>query len=336
MAAQQRYLRFAWWNLHDFAHFDRNRRSHPRWPQRKSHHTTKRDRVLAALDELFGTDYPDLLALCEITREAAVDLRNSLPAGFNLIVPPPLPRDDGFQVAVFFRPAAGLTEELPLLPFDEEDVTEETRPMLVAHCSVPGHVIRFVACHWTALDVPSSSVARQRLADVLRRNTYEFLDPATRPTGRLHHIVVLGDLNEEPTAPLFDERLTASRDRASSRETHWRDREVRRVRLYNAAWRFLGEREPHGLVGPQPPDISGTYFGAQKGWRTLDQVLVTEGLLSTNPPFLDETQTRIMSTPLMRDSAGRPVPFEPTAATAPGVSDHFPIVGRITLPEGTT
>src|SRR5207245_2952177 len=109
--------------------------------------------------------------------------------------------------AVFYRPAEGLTAEAPLLPTEKEDVTEETRPMIPVHLTLPGHLIRFVACHWTSFDAPASRVARERLADVLRRDTYDFLEPEVLEAEVAHHVLILGDFNEEPMSPIFAERL---------------------------------------------------------------------------------------------------------------------------------
>jgi hypothetical protein len=76
-----RDLTFCWWNVHNFAHHDADRTSKPRWPKRAEDYAAKRDRLLAAFGELFVGGFPDLLALCEATREAARDLVRLLPAG---------------------------------------------------------------------------------------------------------------------------------------------------------------------------------------------------------------------------------------------------------------
>lgn len=332
MAGQQRHLRFAWWNLHNFAHYDPDRRIDPRRLKSQAAYDLKRGRVLAALHELFASDYPDVLAVCEITRAAAVDLRSQLPGDYTLTIAPTDSRDDRFQVAVFARSPAGFTSEPPLLPADI-DVPEEARPMPVVHYPLPGHLIRFVACHWTGLGEDTSGEHRGRLADFLRGNTYEFLYPEVERTGTVRHVVILGDLNEEPFAPLFEHRLSGARDRASSRRTHWRDERIRRVRLYNAAWKYLGEQTRHGAPDAASPDVAGTFYSPRSGWRTFDHLLVTGGLLGSNPPFLDESRTRIMTTPAMRNAAGRPIPYDAEHPERGGVSDHLPIVGRITLPE---
>src|SRR5262249_50710715 len=158
------------------------------------------------------------------------------------------------------------------------------------HLGLPGHLIRFVACHWTAFDNASSRVTRERLADVLRRDSHAFLIPAV-PVSRLtRHLVILGDLNEEPTAAIFRERLIGCRDRASSHHTHWQDQGVRRIRLYNAAWRYLGEQVPHGTAG-QPVGAAGTVYNDsqdadRRGWRTFDHLLVSSELVGDLPPYL--------------------------------------------------
>ena len=88
--------------------------------------------------------------------------------------------------------------------------------MVAVHFTLPGHVIRFVACHWTAFDTATSRLARERLADVLRRDIHAFLEPEVPKADIARHVVVVGDLNEEPMSPVFEHRLIGRRDRESS------------------------------------------------------------------------------------------------------------------------
>jgi endonuclease/exonuclease/phosphatase family metal-dependent hydrolase len=327
-------LNFAWWNLQSFAHYDPAKISLERHPKRQVHYEAKRDRILGIVSSLIEGDTLDLFACCEITREAALDIKNSLPGKFDVHLVPRYPGGDDFQVAVFYRNGVGLTAERPLVPTESEDVTRETRPMLPIHLSRPGHIIRFVACHWTAFDEARSRVNRARLADFLRRDTYEFLFPEAPNPGVTRSVVILGDLNEEPMASLFIENLAGSRDRRSSRGAHWRDHDVRLVRLYNLAWRFLGEQVPHGVARPVPLGSAGTCYNAREGWRTFDHVLVSGDLLGDRPPYIDEENARIFTHASLQDEHGRPGPFE--EGRAYGVSDHLPIVGRLFLPETET
>ncbi len=263
-----------------------------------------------------------------------MDLATRMPGGYQAVVPPEVPRGDGFHVAVLHRSAAGFTPELPIIPSDEEDLQRGTRPMVPVHFQLPGHLLRFVACHWTAFDNSTSEIARQRLADVLKRDCRRFLVADIPKPGQTRHVVILGDLNEEPHDEVLRTRLIGCRDRESSRSrTRWQDEDVQRVRLYNAAWRLLGEQVPHGQP-VQRLGAAGTLYNDsndvdKKGWRTFDHLLVSGSLLGTAPPFLDETETRIVTTPAMRDDDGLPTPFKPGSRS--GVSDHLPISGRIVL-----
>jgi hypothetical protein len=160
MAGQLAVLSFCWWNLHDFAHFDSGRASERRWPKRAEDFEAKRDRILATLQELFEGGFPDLLAACEITREAASELAGRMSPAFDVAVAPPYPHDDGFQVAVIYRRGVGFSADVPLLPFDDLDVSEETRPMIPVRYTAGGQVVRFVACHWTSFDTARSQATR--------------------------------------------------------------------------------------------------------------------------------------------------------------------------------
>jgi endonuclease/exonuclease/phosphatase family metal-dependent hydrolase len=324
-------LTFAWWNLHNFSHYDATRRVVSRWPKKLSDYEAKRDRILQVVAEFHKTKGLDVFAACELTREAARDLLTKLPSDFDVATAPDYPDADEFQVAIFYRTDMGLRAELPLLPSLTEDVTRETRPMLAVHLTIPGHVIRFVACHWTGLDEKSSRTARIRLADFLRRDTYKFLCPEAPDPGVARHVVVLGDLNEEPMADVFKHALDGRRDRKSCRDTHWRDAGVRRIRLYNLAWRYLGEQDPHGVGRPLSGGAAGTWYDGHGVWRTLDHVLVSGGLLGEHPPYLDEENTRVVSLPILQDKTGVPTPFE--AGSSFGVSDHLPILGQLILRE---
>jgi hypothetical protein len=76
---------------------------------------------------------------------------------------------------------------------------------------------------------------------------------------------------------------------------------------------------------------AGTIFKDPHNWRTFDHVLVSDGLLGNEAPYLDESETRVVATPIMKDENGIPRPFEPNSLR--GVSDHLLIKGRIVLPE---
>ncbi len=325
--ATPRELRFCWWNVQDFAHFDANRVGYEgRWPFSPDQYAEKRRRVEAAFDAMFGADLPDLIGLCEITKAAAEELQRRRFPDHELVLGEPA-EPLAFQVAMLIRRDRALTARSPILV---EDGTAETRPMCVVdHRTRIAHT-RFIACHWMAFEEPKSDELRGRSADSLRREIYEFMVPR-RPTSTPRHVVVFGDFNAEPHDGHFGMKLSASRDRDHARKrTHHTDGAVSRTRLYGCGWRLLGEEEPHGGRVPSARR-AGTYFGAKLGeWRTYDHVLVTGELLTGQPPYFDESMLLIRSE-VGNLADGKPAKFAFENGIGTGLSDHYPLSGRIVL-----
>jgi endonuclease/exonuclease/phosphatase family metal-dependent hydrolase len=319
-------VRFAWWNVHNFAHFDTSRAGEDRWPLAPAAYDAKCARVDTALRHLINTHAPDILGLGEITSDAAEALRTRLFPDYDLIFPDPAP-GSSFQVAVFYRTAARFRQRLPLVAID---VPRRTRGMAVVDYTRAGHCVLFIFCHWTAFG-ENSEMYRERLAETVSAHAYEFLNNPRRKT--VPHVVVLGDLNTEPFDNVFRGHLSASRDRDRSRQrVHSSDQDVRRIRFYNASWRLLGERHPHDPAS-SPHHWAGTYYNANdRAWHTYDQLLVTGGLLGGNPPYLEETSFGITPLPGCLGTGGRPEAFSWMNGVASGLSDHLPLTGRIIFP----
>lgn len=318
-------VRFAWWNVNNFAHYDVNRAGEDRWPMVPAAYDAKCARVDAALRHLLTTDPPDVLGLGEITSAAAEALRSRLLPDYRLIFPEVEPGT--FQIAVYFRSGARFQNRMPLIA---ADVPRSTRSMAVADYTRGGHCVRFIFCHWTAFG-DNSQLYRERLAETVSVHAYEFMNNPRR-IATTPHLVVLGDFNVEPFDPVFRDRLHAGRDRDRARQrAHPSDRDVRRVRFYNASWRFLGERHPHDAIGS--PHWAGTYYNARdRAWHTYDQVLVTGGLLKAVPPYLEESTLGVRLLPGWSGTDGKPESFAWAGGNASGLSDHLPLVGRIIFP----
>lgn len=318
-------LRFAWWNVQDFAHFDPAKASERRWPLTADEYAAKCRLIDAAFDSMFGTDPPDVIGLCEITEVAARELQQRKFAGHTLIHPG-LQAGAEHQIAVLYRSGGPLLE---LTPVTATDVPRTTRQMPVVQWRTGSARIRFIFCHWTPFDEPNPKEYRGKLADAVRQYVYDYIHP-TRPAISTAHVVVVGDLNTEPFDELFVTRLQAHRDRASATgRRHSSDGEVRRVRLYNCGWRYLGERFPHS-ASAIPVHTTGTFFG-EHGWKTYDQVLVSGGLLTSSSPYLDESALGVLTPPGLLDAEGRPIKFELRNGQPHGLSDHLPVTGRIAL-----
>jgi endonuclease/exonuclease/phosphatase family metal-dependent hydrolase len=327
MASETTSLRFSWWNLQDFAHYDESRAGEARWPLEPSEYEAKCSNVDTAIKQLIGRSPIDILGFCEITSQAAEDLRSRLFPEYALIYPKVEDRR-AHQVAVLYRQESGFTDRLPL---SAADVPHSTRPMAIVDHDEGGHSIRFVFCHWTSFG-KNSPVYRERLAEAVSVHAYEFTR-ATRQRKRKPHVIILGDLNVEPFDNLFDTRLLAFRDRSGARKPlHRADHQTRRVKLYNAAWRHLGERYAHDETG-NPSHVAGTYYNAErKSWHTYDQLLVSGSLIGSEPPFLEERTIAILDLPEFQDESGAPEPFRWRDGRASGLSDHLPVVGQLRLP----
>jgi endonuclease/exonuclease/phosphatase family metal-dependent hydrolase len=321
-----RSLRFVWWNVADFAHFDEGRAEEVRWPVRPEEYEEKCKRVDGVLRGLMEHGRPDVVALAEVTRQAAQDLRDRMFEGFEVhSLDTGLPRAE-FQVAVLFDPRVAVSPGLLIVPH----VPRGTRPMAVLEVPWSGHRLRVYACHWrNRFDKDEGQPVRDRQAEELGGAIYDFLHQE-QAEGR--HVLILGDLNEEPFTPLFEQRLHATRDRATSRRgEHHTDKDVRRVRLYNATWRLLGERLPH-TPGMSGTDTAGTHYWREKRrWFTIDHVIVDGSLLTDQPPFFVEAELEVVADPLLFGADGLPSKFQQTDRGPAGLSDHLPIRGRILL-----
>jgi endonuclease/exonuclease/phosphatase family metal-dependent hydrolase len=321
-----RELRFCWWNLQDFAHFDANRVGQDRWPVSVDHYQEKRRRVEAAFDAMFGSNLPDVIGLCEITKKVAMELQKRKFPDHQLILLEPRETEE-FQVVLLIRRNASLSRRPSL---HGHDVPERTRPMCVALFEEPTVSILFVACHWAAFDDKQTADYRRRCADTLRGGIYDFLNPRL-PPATPRHALVIGDLNVEPFDDLFEVTLSASRDHDHARgRLHYSDAAVSRTRLYNCGWRLLGEERPHGSGGATERRVGTYYRTSSHSWRTYDQVLVTGELLGDQPPYFDESSL-LVRTDVGNLVEGKPAKFAFASGVGTGLSDHYPVTGRLLL-----
>ena len=321
-------MKFYWWNAFDFYHYDPNFSKKDRWPNEYLDYKEKCNRVDTALTALFKKfGQPDFIALGEITHYAARDLRDRLLSDYRLISLDVKVDAPSLQVAYIIRPDSDFIKFKEASPFLAEGVPRGSRPMAVIDAMLPNDTIRFVACHWNAKIAEHSEVTRQRFADQLATYAYRFLN---QKSGKKHHLVILGDLNDEPHSIPF-KFLNAHMHRQRSRSSaHWADHDVDRVHLYNCAWRFYGEANPHMHTGESiTEDAAGTYYWQKNNtWSVIDHVIVSGGLLNNTPPYLNESQMTIAALPEFL-SNGLPIAFSKTGTTYTGLSDHLPIFSEI-------
>jgi Endonuclease/Exonuclease/phosphatase family len=299
-----------------------------RWPGSSKEYVAKCKRIDAALKTVCGKNRPQILAFAEITDRAASELRDRLFPGYSVHSLDTYEQTPELQVAILFDPQAGFVDESI---FVANQVPLGTRPMATIDHEFDGNRIRFYACHWSARFRVESENTRSDTARQLSIAVYQFLKEARKER---RHIVVLGDLNEEPFG-LVEERLFADRSRARARsKEHYSDKSISRLRLYNCSWRWLGERIAH--VGDMTDGhTAGTYYWEEeKKWRTFDQVIVSGSLLTDRAPFLDEQALKVQVNAEIMGHELMPRKFKMVGTRARGLSDHLPICGRIVLQRG--
>jgi len=214
-------------------------------------------------------------------------------------------------------------------PIAAPGVPSGTRAMAAIDVKVRDERIRIIACHWAAQFGSLQKRTRITLAGHLSAYIYDFL--RDEQTQEKRHILLLGDFNAEPFATPLREWLWTSRSRERARSAaHHADTSLKRIHLYNAAWRLLGEQ--HEFDGTAVLDVAGTtYWADERKWATFDQVIVSGGLLSTQAPYFDEKSLAVHSSAasLAEEATPQKFSFDAQAGRATGVSDHLPILGRI-------
>ncbi len=149
------FLRFAWWNVESLAHYDSARASMERWPRSQEEFAVHLDRIANGLRELRRIASPDFIGLAEVTRPAAVALRDAVFPGFDVeSLDQGLDRSANgpFQVAAIFNTSPHSPTPDLLIP---EEVPRTTRPMLILEYLWPLHRLRIYLCHWTSREEQS-------------------------------------------------------------------------------------------------------------------------------------------------------------------------------------
>ena len=173
-----------------------------------------------------------------------------------------------------------------------------------------GIVIHVVLSHWPSRrSVSESDPKRTELGTLLRASLAAWRrDPQA-------YIVLMGDYNDDPFSPSLASHLLATRDRELAR----RDPRY----FYNPFWRWLGESLPTAIAG-SGASVCGTHYyrgGEQTEWFTYDQIIFTSAFLNGGDALLDETLTKIVSTPALAASL----------QNTKHVCDHFPVMSTVNL-----
>lgn len=317
-------ITIAWWNVESFAHYEPGRRAELRWPNSQDAYEDKRDAIAQVVrDGVIHRGNPLVLGLGEITRSAAEDLRDRLLPGYT-VESLDLGTKPDFAVALFY-PTDAIYQQVR--PFVVRHVPQGTRPMAVVDIVQGGHRVRVVASHWTARIDPGSGKVRSEIARQLSRYVWDYFEVSGMEQ---RHIVLMGDMNQEPYG-MLERDLFAHRHRSrATRRSHYQDKHLSRKHLYNISWRFTGEHQPFTPGVPVGDNSAGTYY--YKGrWHTYDHVIVDGSLLQEPVPFFDERHAKVVTHPLLLHE-GAPKKFSWKAkGQFSGLSDHLPVIGTLHL-----
>lgn len=222
-----------------------------------SHKLSNMSRVLADL----GTDYTpqgaSIIGLCEVENDHVLD---------DLLAQEPLrargyryihfegPDKRGIDCALVYDPAVFKVKKSFQKQYVYEKDTDRnrtTRPFLCVQGKLAGDPLTIVVCHW-----PNRG-ATAYYRDIAGKQVREMTD-SIRKADPKTHIIVMGDLNDDPDDHSVATHLGARRTRESVGDGDF----------YNPWWDVLRGKGQGTVI-------------YQGGWKLFDQILLSKSLIST-------------------------------------------------------
>lgn len=266
-------------------------------------------RAIRAIDGMKG---PDLIGMCELENRHVLDrlVGEFLPAGMYEVVHAESPDERGIDVGILYRPGVMRLTGLTMHRIDLGEGERPTRDIMEATFEKEGRAFTVLANHWPSRrgGEDASAPRRRRAAEVAAGivDSLTALDPDA-------DIVLMGDLNDEPSSPSVRDVLDA---RA------WDGDRSFRHRLINTAAPVIAT------------DTIGSYY-YRNDWETIDQIMLSHGLLDQRGLTLFETTESIFAPEFLRDARADPVARPPHhtfirgTLYIGGTSDHFPVFLRV-------
>ena len=228
------------------------------------------------------------------------------------------PDSRGIDLALIYRAPFELAKKkgLTLHPIPLE---RPTRGVLEARLTVGEQELIVLVNHWPSRygGLERSRPLRKKAAELCRRIVDARIDAAGKHDA---DIMLMGDFNDDPYDESVHVTLDAVRNKIRVQEHR---RNNRYYHLYNPMWKFLGESGAGTL-----------YYNKNWIWSVFDQCIVNRGMLDDHGFKLVEDSMRIHATDEMRDHFRRPKRFRKDRRSKKwieGYSDHFPIVGKLTV-----
>lgn len=283
-----------------------------RWDERK--YSKKIGDLSLALKALGGKELPEIIGLCEVENKKVVEDLVAHPnlAEGNYQVVHFHDRDSrGIDQALAYRSDEFSLESSRLIAVRKSGGGMHARGILyVSGRSNNGEMFHIFVNHWPSRenDEVSREQGRKDMAAALRK-----LSDDIQCRQRDGHVVIMGDMNDEP-------------DNASLRDV-------------------LGATPPgqagrSGLVNLMFPAMEKGHgsYKFQGDWKMLDNLVVSESLLDSTGYRVENNRGYVFSMPWMeefRNSAGEMSPDRTYAGDkyTGGTSDHFPVYFRLFRPE---
>jgi len=278
-----------------------------RWDEKK--YSRKIEALSEVLKELGEGELPEIIGLCEVENAAVVKALVSHPnlSPGNYEVIHMNDRDSrGIDQALAYRTDEFRVETRELIPVKRSGGGTQARGILhVKGSSNNGEVFHIFVNHWPSRenDDKSREQGRKEMAGALRK-----LTDGIRAKEPDAHVVIMGDMNDEPDDVSLQEVLGATAP---------------------------GRRSPSGLVNLMFPTLEKGQGSVkfQGDWKMLDNLVVSESLLDTGGYRVENNRGYVFSQPWMefRNRSGEISPDRTYAGDnyTGGPSDHFPVTFRL-------
>lgn len=259
--------------------------------------------VLNQLGDKYCPMGPAVIGLSEVeNRKVLEDLVKTEPfAQKNYqIVHHDSPDRRGIDVAMVYNPAVFTLESYKAVPFIlPDDTAFKTRDQLLVNGTIAGEKVHVIVNHWPSRR--AKSVMREKAAAVTRSivDSLRAEDPEAK-------IMVMGDLNDDPTNASVKKVLSAKRKKA----------DVGKKDMYNPFWEYYAQ----GI---------GTL--AYKGsWNLFDQIILSKGVISDDKSTLTFWKSEIFNRDFLINQEGQfkgyPKRTHAKGIYLNGYSDHLPVI----------
>ncbi len=259
--------------------------------------------VLNQMGQKYCPQGPAVIGLAEVeNRQVLEDLvqTGELAAKNYQVVHYDSPDRRGIDVALLYNPSLFTLESSKAIPFVVPgDTAFKTRDQLLVTGTIAGEKVHFIVNHWPSRR--AKSIKREQAAAVTKGiiDSLRLLTPDVK-------VMVMGDLNDDPTNASVKKVLSAKRVKQDVGETE----------MFNPYWEHYAQG-----VGS---------LGYKGSWNLFDQIILTRGLLSEDHAQLTYWKSEIFNRDFLIHQEGQFKGY-PRRTHAKGIylngySDHLPVI----------